>query len=107
MKHKKSKATDISPKVKKSVWERDDHRCIICGNPCAMPNSHYIPRSSGGLGIEENVVTMCGNCHHAFDNGSMRLIYSPEVKAYLQSKYPDWDESKLVYDKFSWLKGVV
>ncbi len=49
---KRSKACDISPKVKKKVWERDNHCCIICGSPYAMPNAHYIARSQGGLGIE-------------------------------------------------------
>lgn len=42
---KRSKACDISPKVKKKVWERDNHCCIICGSPYAMPNAHYIKRS--------------------------------------------------------------
>lgn len=107
MKHKKSKATDIPQKVKKKVWERDGMRCKMCGNPTAMPNAHYIPRSSGGLGIEENVVTMCAECHHEYDNGSKRDIYKEEIKEYLISKYPDWNEEDLVYDKFHWLKGVV
>ena len=49
---KRSKACDISPKVKKKVWERDNHCCIICGSPYAMPNAHYISRAQGGLGIE-------------------------------------------------------
>lgn len=43
--NKRSKACDISQKVKKKVWERDNHRCIICGSPYAMPNAHYISRA--------------------------------------------------------------
>ena len=104
MKHKMSKATDIPQRVKKAVWERDNHRCIICGNPESMPNSHYLPRSSAGLGIEQNVVTMCAKCHHEYDNGSMRDIYKAEIKEYLISKYPDWNEADIVYNKFKWLE---
>ena len=56
MKTRRSKACDISQKVKQRVWERDNGCCVICGNNYnVMPNAHYIPRSKGGLGIEENV----------------------------------------------------
>lgn len=98
MKSKRSKACDIPKAVKDAVWERDGYRCIICGTGYAMPNSHYIKRSQGGLGIEENITTMCGLCHQAFD-GSSRKILLPKVRAYLKSKYPDWDEEKLIYRK--------
>ena len=69
MKSRRSKATDISHKVKNKVWERDNHCCILCGNPNAMPNAHYISRANGGLGIEQNIVTLCQNCHNKYDNG--------------------------------------
>ena len=61
---KRSKACDISMEVKKKVWERDEHKCVICHNPYAKPNAHYIARSQGGLGIEENIVTLCLRCHN-------------------------------------------
>lgn len=32
MKSKRSKACDISATTKKIVWERDNQRCIICGD---------------------------------------------------------------------------
>lgn len=63
-----------------------------------MPNSHYIKRSKGGLGIEENITTMCGRCHEAFD-GAWRKHLLPRVRDYLKSKYPEWDEEKLIYRK--------
>lgn len=31
----------------------------MCGSSYAMPNAHYIARAQGGLGIEENIVTLC------------------------------------------------
>ena len=101
VKSKQSKACDISKAVKDAVWERDGHRCIICGSSEAMPNAHYIPRSQGGLGIEENIVTLCLDCHNAFDNSSARPWYHDQIKKYLESKYPDLDENKLVYHKYN------
>lgn len=95
---KRSKACDIPKQVKERVWERDCHRCIICGSHHAMPNSHYIKRSQGGLGIEENITTMCLECHNAFD-GDKRNILIPIVRSYLKRQYPEFDERKLYYKK--------
>jgi 5-methylcytosine-specific restriction endonuclease McrA len=98
---KRTKALDISPKVKQEVWERDEHMCILCGNPNAMPNAHYIARSQGGLGIAKNVVTLCFDCHNRYDNSADRKTIREQIKAYLMNKYPDWDEKELYYKKWS------
>ena len=47
MKSKRSKACEISQKVKEIVWNRDNHRCIYCGRyvPRVCANAHYIKRS--------------------------------------------------------------
>ena len=99
MKSKRSKACDISQKVKNIVWERDGKYCVNCGNSEAMPNAHYIPRSQGGLGIEENVLTLCNKCHALYDQSSQRNEMRNKFKNYFKLLYPDWDESKLTYHK--------
>ena len=74
--NKRTKALDITKKVKDEVWERDMGGCVVCGNMRnVMPNAHYIARSQSGLGIPENIVTLCTNftenkCHHYFDSGT-------------------------------------
>lgn len=97
--HKRTKALDITKKVKDAVWERDGHCCILCGNPQAMPNAHYIARSHSGLGIEQNIVTLCAACHHQYDQTADRQIIKAEIELYLRSQYPGWDEKNLVYRK--------
>ena len=99
MKSKRAKALDITKRVKDRVWERDGHKCIICGNYQAMPNSHYIRRSQGGLGIEENIVTMCQRCHRMYDQGAERQVIAAYTESYLRSHYPNWDKNKLIYRK--------
>ena len=101
MKSKRAKATDIPKNVKDTVWERDGGRCIICGSPNAMPNAHYIRRSHGGLGIEENIVTLCIKCHQAFDSGTENQQVEAEgtVRKYLKRQYKDWGPENLVYRK--------
>ena len=99
MKTKRAKACDITKKVKDIVWLRDGGRCIICGSGWAMPNSHYIRRSQGGLGIEENIVTMCQRCHRMYDQGPERKQIAAYTERYLRSKYPNWNPEKLIYKK--------
>ena len=99
MKTKRAKACDITKKVKDIVWERDNHQCIICGSYQAMPNSHYIRRSQGGLGIEENIVTMCFRCHNMYDQGVERQAIATYTERYLRSKYPNWNPKNLIYKK--------
>jgi 5-methylcytosine-specific restriction endonuclease McrA len=101
MKSKRSKACDISQAVKERVWERDSHRCIFCGSPQAMPNAHFIPRSKGGLGIEQNIVTACIYCHQLMDQGtfSQRHEKQKRAKEYLDNKYLEFDHNKRFYKK--------
>lgn len=96
--HKQTKATRIPETVKKAVWERDCGCCIVCGRP-GCPWCHYIPRSHGGLGIAENIITLCDTCHFLYDQSYLRQPFKSTIERYLKSKYPDWDEEKLVYRK--------
>lgn len=98
MKSKRTKALEIPKKVKERVYERDGGLCVMCG--CVgMPNAHFIARSQGGLGIEENILTLCFNCHRQYDQSINRKRMREYFREYLMSKYPDWDEEKLVYKK--------
>lgn len=99
MKSKRSKACDISSKVKKIVWERDNERCIFCGTHYAMPNLHVVPRSQGGLGVEKNIVTGCIVCHNAMDQTIARQRYLKYAKEYLRNIYGEFDDSEVTYDK--------
>ena len=107
MKSKRSKACDISQKVKQAVWERDGGCCVVCGNNYnVMPNGHFISRAKGGLGIEENIVTLCteltpNKCHRKYDFGTKqeREEIGNKIENYLKSKYPNWDKEKLFYKK--------
>ena len=96
--NKRTKALDISPRVKKAVYARDNGLCILCGAPGA-PNAHYISRGQSGLGIPENVVTLCQTCHMAYDQTSQRETLKTTIADYLRSKYADWDGIRLTYQK--------
>lgn len=97
--NRRTKELTISKKVKMTVWERDRHRCILCGSPSAMPSAHYISRAKGGLGIEQNIVTLCFNCHRRLDQTTERKELLLKVKRYLNRFYPGFDDEKRIYHK--------
>ena len=70
-KHKRTKACEISKKTKLIVYERDGGCCIFCGK-IGLPEAHVIPRSHGGLGCPENIITVCRSCHDKLDNSTER-----------------------------------
>lgn len=104
-KNRRAKACDIPQRVKNEVWERDGGQCVLCGCSTAAPNAHYISRQNGGMGIPENIVTLCtgfGNgCHHRYDNGAKgeRQAIKKRLAAYLMECYPEWNEEDLIYRK--------
>jgi len=102
---KRAKACAIPSDVKDRVWERDEGRCVWCrmsgkysGWP-GMPEAHFISRARGGLGIEENILTLCRPDHQLFDHGTpeTRTFMTQQFRDYLMEHYEDWDETKLIY----------
>lgn len=97
-KSKRTKALEIPPRVKKKVLERDGW-CIWCGRQ-GLPNAHYIARSQGGLGIEQNILTLCPDCHRRYDQTVHRKEMREYFRNYLKEQYPNWDESTLIYNRW-------
>lgn len=51
------------PPTRRSVLQRDGHRCAYCDGP-ADTVDHVVPRSRGGAHAWTNVVAACGRCNH-------------------------------------------
>ena len=96
--HKRTKAVAITPKVRAIVEKRDNYCCIFCGQ-WGRGEAHVVSRAQGGLGVEENIVTVCRRCHNEMDNGLLTQIYREKAEAYLRGIYPDWDRTKYIYKK--------
>lgn len=100
---KRSKACDITQTVKEIVWNRDGQKCIYCERwvPKSCANAHFIKRSQGGLGIKENIVTLCPKCHYQEDFGQDTKLYEDYIESYLKSIYgTNWSKEKLIYKKY-------
>lgn len=93
---KRTKALAISKAVKETVYKRDRGMCILCGRP-GLPEAHYISRAKGGLGIEQNIVTLCRPCHLELDQTTKRRELLQRVKEHLDLWYPDFNEARRYY----------
>lgn len=97
-----TKHTAIPTEVKRAVAERDSINgrccCILCGSPYASPSAHIVRRSQGGQGVEENIVSLCADCHRRMDEGEGDLM--DRAIAYIKSKYPDWTPESVTYKKW-------
>lgn len=106
---KRTKELAIKTEVKKAVAERDSFDgwpcCLLCGTPAPVNNRlaysccHYISRSQGGTGREDNILTLCPRCHMRYDQSTDREQIRAFLRRHLQEHYPHWDESKLTYKK--------
>lgn len=99
MKSKRTLATSISNKVRQRVRERDQW-CIFCGKT-GHEIAHIIPRSGGGLGIRENLVLACTQCHRNMDFTSMRKEMLDYAKSYLEKHYPGFKDEERIYRRWS------
>lgn len=105
---RRTDALGIPYRVKEAVAARDSVDgwpcCVLCGRPSptraplSFSCAHYIARSQGGLGIEENIVTLCWPCHQEYD-GAGREELRPILTRYLREHYEGWAEDQLTYKK--------
>lgn len=105
----RTKALGITIAVKEMVAERDSFDgwpcCLLCGTPApandilAFSCAHYISRAQGGLGREDNILTLCPECHRRYDQTTDRAKLQPFFERYLREHYPNWNEENLVYKK--------
>ena len=114
--NKRTKALNYTKETAYKVAERDNHECIFCkmgyhleginksglGSIIYDP-AHFINKSQGGLGIEENLVLLCRYHHTLLDNGNkgLRLEMLSIMEEYLKSLYTGWNKANLVYRKWN------
>lgn len=53
----------ISRSKRFSIYARDGHACVYCGDTEKLSLDHVVPRSKGGCDSETNLVTACQPCN--------------------------------------------
>lgn len=113
---KRTQALQFDTKTKYEVWKRDHGSCIFCRinyhMQCTdvfelgvMDIMHFIPKSSGGMGIEKNGAVGCRYHHHLLDNGSqgLRMEMLAIFENHLRDHYKNWNSDDLLYKKYGGL----
>ena len=107
MKSRKTKTCEITKKVKQAVWERQNGVSVYSGTPISVSECccHVVPRSKGGMGIEENIVGLTGEEHRIFDGNRIgnRKEETDHIRKsvmdHLKECYPEWSEERMKYRK--------
>lgn len=87
----------VKGKLRDDVLERDDHSCVSCGSEGDLQVHHIIPRDSGGENSEDNLATLCADCHF-YAHGGGRPIDDRRIETatWNSVEYDDqsefWDE---------------
>lgn len=63
---------------REAVLNRDNYTCQICGKRhTRLEVHHIIYRSQGGTDNEDNLITLCEDCHKAIHDGTLTLDKKP------------------------------
>jgi 5-methylcytosine-specific restriction endonuclease McrA len=65
-------ARRIPPATRDLVWERDDGRCVLCGEP-----GEEIDRIDGSSNDPETLRLVCRPCHHEITNRHLSPVVDP------------------------------
>ena len=87
---------------RKAVLHRDNYTCQCCGKKnCQLQTHHIIFRSHGGTDDEDNMITLCKECHKGVHDGTVILDKKPKklnlkhathmsiIRSWLLKEYPD------------------
>ena len=88
---------------REAILHRDNYTCQCCGKKSCRLEVHHIKfKSDGGTDDEENLITLCEDCHKGVHAGTVVLSKKPKksknlkyathmsiIRSYLLKKYPN------------------
>ena len=88
---------------REAILHRDNYTCQCCGKKnCRLEVHHIKFKSNGGTDDEENLITLCEDCHKGVHAGTVVLDKKPKksknlkyatqmsiIRSYLLKKYPN------------------
>jgi len=86
--------------VKDSMKLRDG-RCVLCKSvKNKLSAHHFIYKSAFGMGIIENGVSLCIECHDDIHNHDPNYGLRDYVQQYLDTLYPEFDNNMRKLKKY-------
>lgn len=98
------------PLNNRTLFKRDDHLCLYCGNKLKSENlsrDHITPLFQGGKDLWVNVVTACKRCNNAKagrtpEQANMELLAIPFIPTH--AEYIFLQGKVVLYDQMEFLK---
>lgn len=91
---------------RKAILHRDNYTCQCCGKKnCRLEVHHIKFKSNGGTDDENNLITLCKDCHKGVHDGTIVLDKKPKkmnlkhathmsiIRSYLLKEYPNTIET--------------
>jgi len=66
-----AKRKRIPKEIMRTVLQRDNHQCLLCGSPENLTATHIIPVSDGGRSEIDNLQTLCVSCRKSAQGSSV------------------------------------
>lgn len=89
----------IREKFRTAVFERDGHKCVICGSIESLDAHHITDRNiipNGGY-VKENGISLCPECHLLAEHQTNHGFHPDDLYEKINSsKELAWSKSKLL-----------
>lgn len=66
--------TDNWDKIRKSVYQRDGYRCVMCGKKGKIHAHHIVPVTISKDNSMNNLVSVCESCHRKLEDVGFKIL---------------------------------
>lgn len=77
-----------------------DRRHVSCADRLECRTPILSDDHRAAMGVVENIVTLCPNCHRELDEGKNHEMLMSVVVEYIKGFYPDWTPESVTYRKW-------
>lgn len=75
-KNKKKYYTEQWDSIRKKVYQRDGHRCVMCGKKGKISAHHIVPVKLSKDNSQSNLVSLCDSCHKQLEHVGYSILKS-------------------------------
>ncbi len=82
----------VESELRAETLERDNHRCVWCGDRYLgdrLEMAHIVPKGSGGKNVISNTISLCRFHHDMHDGREARSLHEYRVlmRDYIAARY--------------------
>lgn len=98
------KSNRLDENIRKSIILRDNCKCMECGKSnCVLEVHHIVPKRLNGKNNQDNLITLCSNCHHKTEGQEEKFI--KHYQNMINGKNIRFDYAQHVMQGKNWLRN--